>query len=638
MAALSAAAAPAQTLELLGPSGAVAPEGFPIALRAAGTDGTSLPLSEPRLETTGAEVRPGLPQPPLATYLVVPHGGAREVRIRAFHRGQSVEARYSIGPPASMVQLELNPPAPVKQLDAEATLSVRLLRPDGAPDVDSAPPVIRSNVGTIADLSRVGPGEFRARYVLPSTRHPEVAVIVALSAWPHPQSVHGAFGAARVPMASAIDLPGKTEPNADFQIIIAGKRWGPVKAGPDGRFKLPVVVPPGYGTGIGTATDRVGNRRTRPMSLMVPETDQLSCVLNPSKLRADGVSVARVLCATSDPFGKAAAATKVEMSAKKGVLGPPRLLENGVVERIYTAPRTLAAEPDLLTATWRQGKRVSREELRIELTQGPAEKADVRVAEPLVHHGGRLPFQVNVKDALDRPRPGAKVEARASAAGAFDPLEERPGRPGELVGAWHPTEAGAESSAELTVRAFGPMGTDPARIVTWAEGGALFAAVTDLADLPVPGQALFLDDREIATGPDGTVRIGPLADGRVAIRHELWPGLSSTVYVRDGGKLVYPAGAATGRGSDEERVVLGPPIPVNVRIEVAGKSVTYWVETPKGVVIPSRPVRVALSSGTYGPPVEREGRSTITVSVDRASTVSVADKATGVTALAEVRP
>ncbi len=52
------------------------------------------------------------------------------------------------------------------------------------------------------------PGTYRARYVLPSTNYPEVAILVALSAWPHPQSIHGAYGTMLVPLAAAVDLPG----------------------------------------------------------------------------------------------------------------------------------------------------------------------------------------------------------------------------------------------------------------------------------------------------------------------------------------------------------------------------------------------------------------------------------------------
>ena len=111
----------------------------------------------------------------------------------------------------------------MKGRDKEAALTVRLLRPDGTPDDSGAPPVVRANVGRVEALARTGPGTYRARYVLPSTNYPEVAILVALSAWPHPQSIYGAYGKMLVPLAAAVDLPGGTEPDAQIAITIAGQ-------------------------------------------------------------------------------------------------------------------------------------------------------------------------------------------------------------------------------------------------------------------------------------------------------------------------------------------------------------------------------------------------------------------------------
>ncbi len=626
----------AQKLELLGPSGAVPPEGFQLALRAVGPDGRSVPLGDPKVTATGAQVQKLEVPPPLQTWLVVPAPGARAVTVRAKDHGQSVEARYELGPPAAKIALELDPPMPVKQVHKEARLSIRMLRPDGSVDTESAPPVLRwnRNGAEITDLKQTGPGSYEARYILPTTRFPEVGVIVALSAWPHPQSVHGAIGVLRVPMPSQIDLPGKTEPNAEFSIVIAGQRFPPkggVRAGPDGRFKVPVVVPPGHNEGIGTTVDRVGNRRSARMNLMVPETDQLACVVSPSRLPADGVSSARILCAVSDPFGREASAKDVEMSARRGTLGGRRLVEGGLQERIYTAPRVLSSEPDVIAMRW--GRRGSKDEIPIELTQGPAAKVQAS-SEEVVHRGGALAIQVKVTDAFDRPRPQATVIAPSAVGGTFAPFV--PGEGGTYIGRWVPPRDGPDES-ELTVRAFGPAGSDPARILVWAEARTVFAAVTDVADLPVPGQRLVLGDRTLVTGDDGTVELGALADGRYEIRHGDWRGLLATFYVLDGGALVFPSHAKR-RGSQRWRVKIAPETPVNVRVEVAGSTVTYWAETPGGEPIPGRDLDVQISGGERSAPVERNGRRTITVRASMPVTVSIADRETGVTALAEVKP
>ncbi|MFP2913697.1 hypothetical protein ACLESD_53690, partial [Pyxidicoccus sp. 3LFB2] len=205
--------------------------------------------------------------------------------------------------PATEVRLALEPPAPVKGRDKEALLTVRMLRPDGAEDDSGAPPVVRASIGRVEGLERTGPGTYRARYVLPDTRYPEVAILVAFSAWPSPQSIHGAYGRVLVPLAASVTLPGTTEPDAQISVDIAGSSFGPVAAGSDGRFRIPIIVPPGHRIGEGRVVDRVGNVRRMPIDLMLPPTDGLACVLQPQRLPADGTSRARLVCATSDPLG-----------------------------------------------------------------------------------------------------------------------------------------------------------------------------------------------------------------------------------------------------------------------------------------------------------------------------------------------
>src|SRR6185437_10098490 len=116
-----------------------------------------------------------------------------------------------------------------------------------------------------------------------------VAVIVALSAWPDAASPFGEVAHLRVPLASAIDLPGRTEPSARMSIKIAGLEYGPTTVGRDGRFSLPVVVPPGHRYGEGLAVDRLGNRRATKVDLLLPPTNPLACVMNPVRLPRTGV-------------------------------------------------------------------------------------------------------------------------------------------------------------------------------------------------------------------------------------------------------------------------------------------------------------------------------------------------------------
>lgn len=625
---LFASAASADRLEVLGPTGFVSPDGFEIAVRRVDATGQSS-AADAKLTVEGGEATKtarGL--------LLVPRPGTRQLKLKAEALGLTAEAAWEVGPPGARISLQLVGAAPVKNRDTAAELSVEVLGADGKADPQSAPPVLRANVGTIENLTRVAAGRYRARYVLPTTRYPEVAVVVAFSAWPHPQSVHGAFGALRVPLASFVDLPGQTERDADFSVVIAGQKFGPVKAGPDGRFKVPVVVPPGYGSGQGTTIDRLGNRRVTAFDLQLPPTDQLACVISPTRLPADGVSRARVMCATSDPFGNVATAAKVQLTAARGTLSPARPLENGVFEWTYVAPRELSDKPDALSANWRQGSVNAHEELALQLLQGPAVQARVLVDEALVHVGGRAVLNLEVADALGRPRPGAQLTVTAATGEVGAPMETAPGR---LRVEWLP--GGVVGREPLVFRAWGPAGTEPARLVAWAELGVLYAAVTDLAGLPVPAQPLKVGANTLTTDTEGVAKLEALKDGAIEVRHADWPGLSTTVHVREGGHWVFPAGARPGSPPQKLEMIVAPAIPVNVRVEARGAEVTWWVESPRGELLSGRKVSVSVSAGTLGSAQEKDGKTRLVVrDLKAAATISVVDLETQVLGLAEVKP
>jgi hypothetical protein len=627
--------AAAQTLEILGPgAGPVPPDGFDVALLERGPDRALVPPRSPQVTADGADVKPAPASPPLAVFRVTPRPGAKEIRIHAQDTGAQADARFPVGPPGARVELSLEPAAPVKGRDKEAVLRVQVRNANGAPDTSGSPPVLRANVGTLGAVEAVGPGEFRARYVLPETRYPEVVVIAALDPWPHPQSIHGTFGGLLVPLATAFDLTGKTEPEAQYSVEIAGKKYGPVEAGPDGRFKIPVIAPPGYKTGKGVAEDKAGNHRTTDLDLKLPPTDQLSCVLNPARLPADGVSRSRVLCAVCDVFGQPVPNAHVQLTASRGTVSAPHQVEGGMLEWIYTAPRKLSAEPDVLTALFKQGSAVSKDELKVEVVQGPVAKAAVAAAEGYAHLGGKVPLEISVEDALERPRAGASLEVRASAGTVSAPVPVAPGR---WSAVWTAPKEGS-GTVELSARAYGPVGTAPAKIATWIRDGHLFVGVTDLAGLPLSRQPLLVGDRQLVTGDDGSADVGAPVPGKLELSHRQWPGLRLTAYVLDDARTVYPASAPVGEAVANKAVDLFPAVPVNVRIKVEGRSVTYWVEDPEGAVLGGRDVRVSLSSGSRSAGTTADGKTTFKLEGSGPVTVSVADAATWVTGVAEVQP
>ncbi len=506
---------------------------------------------------------------------------------------------------AQNIALQLTPAEPVKGRDTEAALEIVI----GGVD-RPAPPVLRASVGSIDRIERTGPGRFRARFVLPATRAPEVAIIVAFAPWPHPQSVEGAFGVLRVPMASAVEVPGRAEPGAEVRLTLGAQTFGPVRASGDGSFRLPVVVPPGYGVGKTITVDRVGNRRSTTLDLLLPRVDQLACVATPTTLPADGVSKARVLCASSDKFGAATKGAKVQWKAGRGAWSSARELGDGVQEWTWTAPKELGAGSETLLATWKQGAVDSNEALSLTLSQGPVRTLEVEGEDRVVHQGSTWAVRVRASDQLGRPLAGALVTASGFEAATTD-------AEGVAALRWKVPTTEAPGARELVVFAAGPWGREPARLLVWKEGAARVAQVVDLSGLPVPNQKLQSGASIVTTGADGTARLG--ADAR-ELTHAEWPGIR--------------AEASSPNGAEARiTVVVVPAPPVNIRVARAAADFEWWLETGDGELVDGREVEIRAGSGSRRAVSQGKSREQY-----GAGLVSITDVASRVTAVVERAP
>lgn len=470
----------------------------------------------------------------------------------------------------AQVTLQLTPAAPVKGRDTEAILEI-------STDSDRpAPPVLRANVGSIEGVERLRAGRYRARYVLPPTRAPEVAIIVAFAPWPHPQSVDGAFGVLRVPMASAVEVPGRAEPGAEVRLSLGETTFGPVRAQSDGTFKLPVVVPPGFGVATTTTVDRVGNKRSAKLDLLLPRVDQLACVATPTTLPADGTSKTRILCASSDQHGGATKGAKVRWTGGHGAWSVAKELGDGMQEWMWTAPRELGSGVETLRASWKQRAVDSSEELRLTLSQGPVRALELEAEDRVAHQGGRWSVLARARDAFGRPLAGVTVRAPG-----FAPVVT--GANGDARLEWRLATNEALGARAIDFTAAGPEGAEPAQLNVWRSGEETLAQVIDLSGLPVPRQKLLAGGATLVTGADGTA-VCPAASEVV---HAEWPGLRAVL------PPTQPLPTVTAR----VQVTIAPAPGVNVRVARAKADFEWWLETSEGTIADDRAVEIRDGRG-----------------------------------------
>jgi hypothetical protein len=615
------------SVERVSPSGVEVAVGVPTEL------GWGLPTGEVSLSVKGGTASRRSPAP-LPAWRVIPERGARTLELTAKVGGRTLRRSLPVGAPAPEVGLSLFPEAPVKGRDREARLTVKLVDAEGKPWPLPAPPVLRASVGEVEDVRRIGPGLFEARYLLPTTRYPEVAVLVAFAPWPHPDAPTGVAGALRVALATEVELPGSSEPGARLTLEIADRTFGPITVGEDGRFKVPVIVPPGAGIARSTVRDQHGNRRVERIDLRLPPVDPLACVVQPARLPADGRSHARVLCALSDSQGQPETRGVVRLKAERGSLQGPTQAPGGLMEWQYTSPAQAFGTDTLQGASRGRGV-VGQELLRVTELPRPAAALTVESSEDVLHRGASTQLTVHARDAQGKPTPDARLEVTVRPGAAST---EGLGSSGEANIRWSaPLEAEGER-AEVTLEAWGPTRDVPARLWAWHEGNRLHVKVTDPAGLPVPDAPLWVQGEAHTTDARGRLEL-PLPEARrIAISHRDWTGLQLHLHRVERAPVQFFPESRPPRATTSLMLPLGPPLPVNVRVTVSGRTLRFWAEIPGGGVVPDRELVATGSAGRL--PAARRGEDGVyeLQLPEGAQLITVSDPQSGVTVATRVAP
>ena len=558
------------------------------------------------LSAEGAEVQqvaPGL-------FRVRPSPGARVVKLAAGDAG----AEAPVEPPPGAIQITADPPVPVKGRDASVALAFTVRDAAGAPDPTAAPPLVAASSGKVSALTPDGPGKFRARYEPSSARHPEVAVLFAFSPRCPLCATPRAVGDIILPLTAAIELPGESEPGIRTTVSVGGRTFGPVVADAQGRFKVPILVPPGAHA-VADSVDETGNRKRTNVDLGLPEVDRLACAAWPRALPADGTSEAALWCAAAEAAGAPASHPQIVLEASTGSLTAPEEVRQGLLRARFRPPSGGAAAEARVVARYPAGGKASTEEVRIALGAGaPAEIAVALEREPLLP-GTATAARIEVRDARGAPL-GRPQVAEGSTEGFVAPDRFVARRdPGDWVQRSHLSFAlpPSETLASLALRRRGDTWVAEARShdarpvpgveVRFGSGRTATTDARGEADEPATGIS------ETVTGPDG-------------VRAAAWEGLD-------------PPAAPTSIARDVE-VRLRPAAPVDVRARVDGRTLRWRVESGEGAALAGREVVLSARGVEVGAP-ERDGDEGRAALGPGQGTVAVVDVETGVAAVVEVR-
>lgn len=494
----------------------------------------------------------------LPLLFVPPPGHTGPVTLRAGGKVLRLQLDPSL---TGRVEVTVTPRTMTKAPDASAKVTVRVFDAAGAPVDPPRPPVVGTNVGSVGEVSEVGRGVFEATYRPGKARYPEVAIISAFHPWPYVGSPAFAVGYAALPLSAAIELPGKTRPNVEMTIRIAGQDFGPVPSDAQGRFRVPVVVPPGHGDAISITVDKFGNRRKKKIDLGLPPTNRLAVTAHPTVLVADGYSRTQLVVFAVDRFGAPAKRAKVLLSAQRGRVTRPVRQGDGSYRAWYVAPASVGDGTDRISVRF-PGPGRSRGQVEITLVSGrlAAFSADISPSVLVAPSEGTATIRFELKGVHGSPA-DVLVEATALRGRVEAPVQ---GKGSVWTAVYAPPSSADGWTDQVTVKARPVGGTIPAFVAVDAAADLL--VVVDAAYRPVGNAVVTLAGERHDAAPDGTLPRPDLETFEVRLPGSAVP--QRIHQARDTRGVLHGFPSVVIQRKAEVEVVLMEPAPVVVEAEV----------------------------------------------------------------------
>jgi hypothetical protein len=285
-------------------------------------------------------------------------------------------AAPSDGPPPS-VTLTLAEPSPVIGLTGETVLSIDVSNPSATP---MPMPRVLCSVGQIEDLGREGPAKFTARYILPTSRYPQPAILVA----EFPGPLWPLRGVVTVRLRAAATPSFRTDPGAQVTMHVADRDFGPQVATADGMVHIPVVVPPGVEFAVARSVNQHGKATEQVVDLRVPYSQRL--LLAAPEILVAG-SIGEVAVYAVDPSGRPANAADLVLRAGSNRVQPLGSRAPGEARFLVHAP-TIIRQKSMRIEAQLKGESTTLIATKIGLVPGDAAGL---ILEPEAPHLDRKP-------------------------------------------------------------------------------------------------------------------------------------------------------------------------------------------------------------------------------------------------------
>jgi len=233
---------------------------------------------------------------------------------------------------SQQVAISANPSELTLGRDAGTTLSIQLS--GGAQAVlDGVDLVVKTNSGTVENVTHLGDGRFAASYKPPNQFFPHMALIT-VGDKRDPNRTYGAFA---IPLIGKANFPVVGQPKSNVMVRIDDREYGPVPADASGRAQVPIEVRPGF-VDARVISVANGQKREEPLDMQVPAANRVSLFPMSASLPSDPSVSMPVRAYVVTAAGQPDTSARVKFSATAGTLNDAVHEGNGIYRSDFTPP------------------------------------------------------------------------------------------------------------------------------------------------------------------------------------------------------------------------------------------------------------------------------------------------------------